>query len=164
MIGTGIGAYLLGKNSKRSVSEVIDTSEVTPTEGVKATPTQSISPTTGFITGSMSFPSEVIPEDVEVCAQNALTENEYCTQERINSPEYTYRVGYKLEVPVGSYLVFSKRPGDSYKAYFSEFVTCGLKATCKSHEPIVVSVSSGQTAENIDPGDWYNIPTPTPTP
>jgi len=52
--------------------------------------------------------------------------------------------------------------GNGYKAYYSEFVTCGLSVDCASHEPIIVEVKSGQTTDGVNPQDWYNQPTPTP--
>lgn len=157
--GTAVGAYLLGKNAQKPETLV---NNAIPTAVIEPSPTTPPS-ISGKITGSISFPSEVIPDNVEVCAKNTLTDVEYCTKDRIESPKYTYGVGYILEVPVGSYLVYSQGEGDLYKAYYSEFVTCGLKATCLSHEPIAVSISAGQIVENVDPGDWYNIPADKPS-
>ena len=115
----------------------------------------------GVVEGSMSFPSEGIPDQVLVCAENIQTRKEFCTDKRINDPKYTYRVGFKLEVPTGKYLVYEKMPPDEYRAYYSEFVTCGLSVNCTSHEPIVVEVKKNQTVSEVDPQDWYNRPTPT---
>ena len=116
---------------------------------------------TGFIEGSMSFPSEGIPPGVIVCAEEITTKVELCTTERINDTKYTYRIGYKLEVLPGKYLVYEKLPPDEYRAYYSEFVTCGLRFDCTSHNPIEVEVKADETVSNIDPQDWYNQPTPT---
>lgn len=69
-------------------------------------------------------------------------------------------LSYKLKVPVGEYNVYSSladgvnKLNDS-KAYYSEFVTCGLNVKCKSHKPIVVSVEKNKTVSGIDPVDWY---------
>ncbi|OGM18069.1 hypothetical protein A2685_03120 [Candidatus Woesebacteria bacterium RIFCSPHIGHO2_01_FULL_37_10] len=116
----------------------------------------------GIIEGSMGFPSEVIPEDVIVCAENQETKKEYCTEERLDSIKYTYRVGYKLEVPEGEYLVYEKMKKGNYRAYYTEFVTCGFTADCTSHEPIIVSVAANEKVDEIDPQDWYNQLTPAP--
>ncbi len=111
------------------------------------------------ITGSLSFPSEFLPEHMTVCADNVSTAEEICTDEHLEDDSFLYGFGYLLNVPAGSYYVYAYDPdGDnSYKAYYSEFVTCGLSVDCTSHEAILVTVLSGETAENVDPGDWYNF-------
>lgn len=109
----------------------------------------------GTISGSVSFPSEVIPS-MEICAENITSNEKLCTTEILKDSSYTNGMGYKLEVPVGSYHVYSKLPNDAYKAYYNEFVTCGLQASCTSHEPIIVEVGLDQQITGIDPQDWYN--------
>jgi len=110
----------------------------------------------GTIEGSLSYPSEFIPFDMEVCAQNVSTRELYCTSEHIKNSKYTYGVGYKIEVPAGDYYVYASTqmvPG--YKAYYSESVTCSQGSGCFSHDPIRVKVSSGKTVSGVDPQDWY---------
>lgn len=139
-----------------------------PTRNLSSLPTKQISSppvasnVKGYIEGSMGFPSETIPIEVLVCAENIEDKKEYCTNERIDDAKYTYHIGYILEVPEGKYLVYEKLPPNEYKAYYSEFVTCGISVDCESHEPIVVEVKKGETTEKVDPQDWYNIPPPTP--
>ena len=122
-------------------------------------PTKAASPTplpkNGTIEGSLSYPSEFIPEEMEVCAENQSTKEVHCTSKHIQNPKYTYGVGYMLEVPAGTYLVYASLPGDDYQAHYSEFVTCGLSVDCPSHEPIPVEVEVGETVSNIDAVDWY---------
>ncbi len=108
---------------------------------------------TGTIEGSLSFPSEGIPASLKTCAENILTKQNYCTSERIKDNKFQYGVGYSIEVPAGKYYVYSEF--NSSKAYYSEFVTCGVKAGCSSHKIIEVVVDEGQFINNIDPGDWY---------
>lgn len=110
----------------------------------------------GTIEGSLSYPSDFIPPDMKVCAENIITKELHCIDEHIKDSKYTYGEGYKIEVPVGDYYVYAtiSRWVD-YKAYYSEFVTCGLEVGCPSHDPIKVSVKIGQAIENIDPQDWY---------
>lgn len=110
----------------------------------------------GIIEGSLSYPSEFIPSDMEVCAEDIKTEELYCTSERIEDVKYTYGYGYKLKVLVGNYYVFATRTDrDNENAYYSEFVTCGLHIDCPSHDQIIVTVGVDQIVTNIDPGDWY---------
>ncbi len=115
----------------------------------------------GTIEGSLSYPSEFIPE-MEVCAENIETEEEFCTYEQIEDQKYIYGYGYKIEVPEGNYQVFARLTDVAeddayadYKAYYSDFVTCGLEYDCPSHNPITVEVSAGETVAGVDPHDWY---------
>ena len=110
----------------------------------------------GFIEGSLGYPSELIPPELKVCAENILTKEIYCTEDHIEDTKYTYGKGYKIEAPIGDYYVYAMLPDqEDNKAYYSEFIACGLKTDCLSHEPIKVTVKKGETAENVDPQDWY---------
>ena len=119
-------------------------------------------PTTGTIEGSLSFPSEGIPSELTVCAEDTSTKKKYCTKKHLQNEKYTYKVGYKIKAPAGKYLVFAYLPSGSdgypadYRAYYNEFVTCGLSVDCASHKPIVVTVKAGKTTSDIDPQDWYD--------
>lgn len=113
-------------------------------------------PAKGTITGRASYPSEALPQDQEVCAE--LISNRsivHC----VNVGK-TQTITYTLEVPEGDYHVFSRvSPTDTYKAYYNEFVTCGLNVNCPvtGHQKLhTVSVKAGQTVKDVDPGDWYD--------
>jgi hypothetical protein len=112
-----------------------------------------VNATTGTLEGTVSFPSEGIPADMEVCATNQGNQQETCTQPQLSTK-------YSLKVPPGSYQVFarSKSFNPNYKAYYSQFVTCGLKASCPSHDPITVAVEAGKIVTGVDPQDWYKTP------
>jgi len=110
----------------------------------------------GLITGSLSYPSEGLPPDLQVCAENLATKEINCTEEKIRDEKYIYGLGYQLEVPAGKYFVYALtdwRKG--YRAYYSEFVACGLKENCLSHQPLVVQVNPGKTTSSINPWDWH---------
>lgn len=125
-------------------------------EGEIPTPFPSGDVGTGTIEGSLGFPSEGIPADMEVCAESLPSGELTCTTEKIRSPDYTYGQGYKLEVPEGSYYVYATtKARPSYKAYYSEFVTCGLKVGCNSHEAVPIKVLAGEKTGKVDPQDWY---------
>ncbi|MDO8559201.1 MAG: hypothetical protein Q7R84_02610 [bacterium] len=115
---------------------------------------------TGIIEGSLSYPSDFIPSDMKICAEDTATQEEYCTDTRIRDSKYTYGNGYKIEVPAGSYYVFATTIQyiSGYKAYYSSFVTCGLRVDCPSHKPIAVTVNIGEIITGIDPQDWYVPP------
>jgi hypothetical protein len=110
----------------------------------------------GVIEGSLGCPGDFIPSNMKVCAEGIATEELYCTDIHIKDSKYTYGEGYKIEVPAGDYYIYATLPnwGD-YKAYYSEFVVCGLKADCPSHEPILVKVGGGKLVSGINPVDWY---------
>src|SRR3989344_4824591 len=150
------GAYYLGQKSLKP-DRTNQTAQTNVTPKLTPTPTQQLTQT-GTIEGSLSFPSEGIPQDLQVCAETLLGVQFECTPTHIQDSKYTYGSGYKLELPPGKYYVYALVPSfkSDYKAYYNEFVTCGLSINCPSHKPIEVEVSAGATVSNIDPRDWYN--------
>ena len=110
----------------------------------------------GIITGSLSYPSEFMP-NLETCAVNIATNESYCTYQMIQGPNFAYGYGYQIEAPPGSYQVYSKINDqfETYKSYYSKFITCGGEYTCTDHTPITITVKAGETIRDIDPGDWY---------
>jgi hypothetical protein len=117
---------------------------------------------TGVITGALSYPSDFDFPRMIVCAEAVDSRRIHCTDKRVVQRRRK-RLGYKLTVPAGSYYVFAtivngEEPVDwtrGYKAYYSEFVKCGLSVKCSSHEPIKVTLRAGQTLAGIDAADWY---------
>ena len=129
-------------------------------------PFAAAAPQVGVIEGSLSYPSEFIPPDMTICAENLATKKIYSTNKHLKAKKYQYKVGYKLEVPPGDYHVYAYLPDPAkygasyskdYRAYYSEFVKCGMTENCPSHAPVVVKVKSGETVSGIDPQDWYKI-------
>lgn len=117
---------------------------------------EEVSEEKGYIKGSLGYPSEYIPE-MKVYAQNLNTDITYSVATSTNQQQY------QLEVPAGSYYVYAmlvdagETSFESYRAYYSEFVTCGMSVDCDSHDPITVTVASSETKTGIDPIDWYNV-------
>ncbi len=121
-------------------------------------------PQAGVIEGSLSYPSDFIPPDLIICAENLATHKLYCTHKHLKAKKYQYQVGYKLTVPPGAYHVYAYLPDPAkygagfpkdYRAYYSEFVKCGMSVDCKSHAPMVVTVTGDGTVSGINPMDWY---------
>lgn len=144
-----LGQMLLKRNK-------VPTPQDTELVGVLVTPTP-LPEEKGFVEGSLSFPSEVIPKDMKVCTEALDGRTIVCTESQIKDSKYTYGVGYKLETPIGKYYVYATTNDRLfYKAYYSEYVTCGLSVNCTSHKPVVVEVKEDEITSNVDPQDWYN--------
>jgi len=158
----GVTAYMFGKQSTPSGPTQINANPVTiiPTitsASQNGTLEPQIAQNTGIIEGSLSFPAEVIPVDMKVCAQSQTTNQTYCTTTHISDPKFTYGIGYQLEVPAGQYYVYATVSafGD-YKAFYNEFVVCGLSVDCTDTTVIAVNATAGQTITGVDPQDWYH--------
>jgi hypothetical protein len=117
----------------------------------------------GTIEGSFSYPSDFIPK-MMVCAKNEKTDEEFCSYEMKEDEKYMYGFGYSLEVPFGTYNIYAQLVDPesivsgfdkNYRAYYSEFVVCGMSIECESHKPIEIEIVGGEVMSNIDPQDWY---------
>lgn len=120
-----------------------------PERGVDTSPIGEETPTMGRITGNLSYPSEEIPADIDVCAETLDGKTQHCGAQQSGT-------GYTLEVPAGVYQVYAYLRSDPQnRAYYSQFVRCGAKLNCTSHAPITVTVDKDQTVSDVEPGDWY---------
>ena len=116
---------------------------------------------TALISGELSYPGDFIPPLI-VCAEAVNSKKIHCTGKRVPSRKNGKSI-YNLKVPAGSYYVFAtvangEEPAEDivgYKAYYSEYVTCGLKVDCPSHNPVKVTVRANQVLKGINPEDWY---------
>lgn len=118
----------------------------------------------GSISGWVTYPSEGIPP-LRVCAVpvNGSDSAAVCIDTKDSppaSPDFSikklspgdYYVYAQLKDPVA---LGSDIPA-TFKAYYNEFVRCGLKYECKNTTPIVVHVSAGADTPGILPHDWYH--------
>jgi len=157
LLGMGIfGGTFIGKNPENKEGNVAS---------ITGVPTQ-ISTTAiiqkGSISGYLIYPSEGIPQDVGVCAQSMDNSKFIYCVKQIRDKKYKSGVGYQMDLDVGNYYVYAFYK--DMRAYYDEFVICGLKATCKSHTKIPVVVTAGSVQDNILPHDWYDTETTvTPT-
>lgn len=107
----------------------------------------------GTIEGEFSYPSDYIPADLQACAEETQSKRLTCSSRKIRQGD---RRRYVLALPPGDYFVFAQtKDSPGRRAYYSEFVACGLNAACKSHKPIVVSVTPGGSRKDVNPQDWY---------
>jgi len=130
----------------------------TPTLQPSATPTEDTGPENGVITGSLAYPSEILPPQRVVAFEANDPNNYFMTEVRTGGT-------YSLEVPPRTYFVlaFLISPEDlgatpGLAGAYSEAVPCGLTVECDDHSLIPVVVTPGQTVEGIDPVDWYLPP------
>ena len=105
------------------------------------------------VSGTLSYPGEQIPDDIQVCAEEV-------DGGRINCGAFISERDdghvYELALPPGRYRIYAQTAEmPDYRAYYSEAVVCGLNAHCTSHQPIIVELAAGQQRRSIDPGDWY---------
>jgi hypothetical protein len=104
------------------------------------------------ISGKVSYPSEGVPDDLIVVIKNI--ENGSTFQIR-NWDRISLKYSAELDAP-GNYEVYAITDEmKGYKAYYSEFVRCGMNYDCPSHKPVVLRLSPGTDLNGIDPGDWY---------
>ena len=122
-----------------------------------------VAPSTGTITGRLSYPSEYIPP-LRVAAFSLTDGKAYFVHTATNQQEYS------LEVPAGTYYVVAYlhegTPGstgqvDSYAldggpfaGGYTQMVPCGLAVGCEDHSLLPVVVVAGETV-TADPMDWY---------
>ncbi len=120
-------------------------------------------PSTGTITGTLSYPSEFLPH-MRVVAFSLTDGKAYFVD--------VDRGTFSIDVPAGTYYVVSypyegvvgkMGQADSYTlgggsglaGGYTEMVLCGLYVDCAPHTLIPVTVIAGQTVKDINPGDWY---------
>jgi len=113
----------------------------------------------GLLTGQLSYPSDYIPEDMKVCAENISNGSVVCAKE-ININE----ARYNLAVPEGTYYIWSETldwaPAPDYKTrkvYYTEAVVCGLSIAGENHAKKPIKVTSFSITPGVDPGDYYDF-------
>src|SRR5688572_25857710 len=119
----------------------------TATETLSTTP-MSTFPETGYISGTLMFPSEGVPP-LRVVAFPVGG----------GAPSYTDTVAnqgtYTLELAVGTYHVVAYTMDGSFSGGYTHAVPCGLSVDCPDHSLIDVVVTSGATTADVIPGDFY---------
>ncbi|HYG80787.1 MAG TPA: hypothetical protein VD861_10385, partial [Pyrinomonadaceae bacterium] len=167
----GVIVWQLMKDDKQGVAETRNTGNANAnvtgntndsSGGVVSTPTPTATPTpaSGFIEGSMAYPSDAIPGVMVACAENVETRATVCSEKR---DDWEAGVRYSLKVPPGRYFVYATLlPGDDSvgemqgkKAYYTDYMKCGMGENCNSHKRIVVEVPPDQTLSGIIVGGWW---------
>ncbi len=118
----------------------------------------------GSISGTVMYPSEGIPP-LRVCAVPAKgPDSAAVCIETEASPPASAAFAIKKLAP-GDYYVYAQIKDPvalgsdipaTFKAYYNEFVRCGLAQECKDTTRIIVHVSAGADTPGIFPHDWYH--------
>ncbi len=130
---------------------------------------QNSGPSRGFIKGDLIYPSDEIPQGLILCATRVLKVSYTVCSTSSNKRGLSFfinraRQNYTIGVPAGTYYVYATFPKgraptadmEEYKAYYTEFVRCGMSVKCKSHRRIKIRVKRRQVKSGITIGDWYN--------
>ena len=109
----------------------------------------------GAITGYCGYPSDYIPDKLNVYAYNKKSRIIYkhSYYDRNNSNNYS------ISVPDGKYYVFcgfdKNIKNYNNKGFYTKSVLCGLGVNCNDHSAITVSIKNGKSVKGINPTDWY---------
>jgi hypothetical protein len=116
-------------------------------------------PADGSVSGKVCFPSEPPLPEMTLFFENTTTDE-------ITSLPHTDGTGiYALNLPVGSYLAYAWRPGDTpIGGSYSQAVACGLTVSCTDHSLVPFEVLPGEETTDIDICDWYGQPGDVPVP
>lgn len=130
-----------------------------PSASAIPTATATVTPTRqgDNVQGKVCYPSEGIP------AMTAYFE-ETKTHAVVELPIAAGQDHYAILLPPGTYLAYAWLPDFSYGGLYSQAVACGMKTTCKDHQPLPFEVKAGETLEHIDLCDWYAGPFNVPYP
>jgi len=120
----------------------------------------------GKITGKLTYPSDMIPQDLVLCVKATSLYNEpvYCSNDRVSrlrAAKVSFRLSlgsatYEASLPAGTYLIYARTgqmPG--IDAYYNDFIKCGMTVRCRSKRPIPVKVRPRQTTRGITVGDFW---------
>jgi hypothetical protein len=110
-------------------------------------------PKLGTIEGSITFPSDFIPDGFTVVVEDVATGKEYMTGQVIYDSKYRFGVGFVIKVPPGNYYVYAFEPAIDFKAYYDVFVQSDFEID--SEEKIVVTVGEGQHVDDVFVGNWW---------
>jgi hypothetical protein len=146
---------------RATATQTIQPAQVSPSPSATVTPTATatISPTPqgDNVLGKICYPSQGMP------AMTAYFE-ETTTHAVVELPIAAGQDHYAILLPPGKYLAYAWLPDFSYGGLYSQAVACGLKTTCKDHQPLPFEVKAGETLANIDLCDWYAGPFNVPYP
>lgn len=122
----------------------------------------------GRVTGKLTYPSDYIPPEMILCVTKSG--QTFCSNERarLKQAGISFRLNhraasYEISLPAGTYYIYATFPRgkaptrdmEGLKAYYNDFIKCGMNVNCTSKKLIAVKVNSGRTVRGITIGDWY---------
>lgn len=110
---------------------------------------------TGVVTGAVSYPSEVLPADLEVCAhpEGSAQRAMVCTRTFVADSSSASGVGYRLRLPEGRYEVFARTEQlPNVRAYALSPRRDGAMV------PMQAAVRPGEVTSGVDANGWYTYP------
>ena len=126
-------------------------------------------PETGTIKGNLIYTSNLIPPGIILCATRILKVSYTVCSTSADKKGIGFTIdvankNYAILMPPGDYYVYATFPKgrapsadlEDYRAYYTEFIRCGMGPKCKSHKKIKIRVRNGRTTSGITIGDWYN--------
>jgi len=103
----------------------------------------------GKISGKLGYPSEFIPP-LRVVAFN-LDQGTYFWTDTLQNQQY-----YEIKgLTPGDYTVVAYFRGYDVMGGYTNYVICGVSASCDDHSLIRVHVDAGASVTGIEPIDWY---------
>ena len=129
----------------------------------------SVSAQSARITGKLTYPSDYIPPEMVICVTRDV--ETYCSNQlssRLSAAKISFRLNhraasYEVRLPAGRYYIYGTFPRgkaptrdmEGIKAYYNDFVKCGMNVNCKSKKPIAIKAVAGRIVRGITIGDWY---------
>ena len=113
---------------------------------------------TGKMSGKLTYPSDYIPPDMVLCVESP---GKAVCSNSTSKPGFVFRINtraasYEITLPAGKYHLYGRTSEmQGVKAYYNEFVKCGMDVKCKSKRKIQLDVKAGKTIRGITVGDWY---------
>lgn len=104
----------------------------------------------GTVAGRLLSAGEGGSSAQRVCAMNLEDTDQIFCQQTIEGA-----TTFALAAKPGTYWVYAARADDESgaRAYWSEYVKCGMGDSCKDHSPVPVRVEAGGVSQ-VDPLDW----------
>lgn len=147
-------------SSPASSSSAPTVAAATTTPAATGVPSTAQPRAAGAITGLVGYPAEGHPA-ITICAFGATDRSvHFCVDvpQATTPPKSPYTIS---GVRFGTYQLFGFAAGnDKAGGAYTEFVRCGLRASCNDHTPIDVVVRAGETVRDIEVSDWY-APSPS---
>jgi hypothetical protein len=112
----------------------------------------------GKISGNLTYPSDYIPPDMVLCVESSS--KVICSNSK-NKSGFVFRINttsasFQITLPPGKYYIYGlTKEMRGVKAYYNEFVRCGMNVKCKSKKKIRLDVKAGRTIRAITVGDFW---------